>query len=214
MTHDERISSYIDNELSAEQEQEFLISLAASDGLRKSFRSELVLKKVLHHDEAATNPPRNLRSAVFTTLGLGLGASALSVNKANAASSAATRGLVKSLFATKMSALITVAGISASALAGYGVRSIITTTPVSPRVEHVVKAAPVDNRNSSATEAQPVVTSPATNPVGTVSNIHPTNRHHFAASHSQHANVAAPTVDGAAGGGAIQLHKPTINGKQ
>ena len=71
MTHDDRISSYIDNEFSAEQEQEFLISLAASEGLRKSFRSELVLKKVLHHDEAAMNPPRKLGGAVFASLGLG-----------------------------------------------------------------------------------------------------------------------------------------------
>ncbi|HZK75694.1 MAG TPA: hypothetical protein VFD13_02190 [Candidatus Kapabacteria bacterium] len=223
MTHDERISSYIDNELSAEQEQEFLISLAASDGLRKSFRSELVLKKVLHHDEAATNPPRNLRAAIFTTLGLGLGASALSASKAHAASSTsarmighAPRGLVKTLFATKMSALVTVAGISASALAGYGVRSIITPTPmVSPRIEHVVNVAPVDDRSSAAT--QPVVTSPAIVPAGTVSNIPPTNHRHFASGHSQHSNAVAPkqeTIDGTAGGGTVQMGKTMINGKQ
>src|SRR4051812_25431404 len=83
MTHDERISSYIDNELTPEMEQEFLISLAASDGLRRSFRSELVLQKVLHRDEAVTAPPREMRAAIFATVGLG--AAALGASKANAA---------------------------------------------------------------------------------------------------------------------------------
>src|SRR3954470_16450821 len=111
MTQDERISAYIDNELSLEQEQEFLISLAASDGLRKSFRSELVLKKVLHRDEAVTNPPRKLRGAVFATLGLAE-ASELTASNANAASAnsgvashsgaMASKGFMKALFATKM----------------------------------------------------------------------------------------------------------------
>src|SRR2546427_11671855 len=97
MTHDERISAYIDNELGADQEQEFLISLAASDGLRKSFRSELVLKNVLHRDEAATNPPRALRTAVFATLGIG--AASVTADQATAAqastASVSSHGLLK-----------------------------------------------------------------------------------------------------------------------
>src|SRR5580704_2985487 len=102
MTHDERISSYIDNEFSSEQEQEFLISLAASEGLRKSFRSELVLKKVLHRDVATVNPPRKLRGAVFASLGLG--GAGITMNKANATQSA-SRGMLKALFATKLNTL-------------------------------------------------------------------------------------------------------------
>src|ERR1700733_13528377 len=108
MTHDERISSYIDNELSAEQEQEFLISLAASDGLRRSFRSELVLKNVLHRDAASTDPPRNMRAAVFATLGLsaatGIAADSAKAAQPQSASvgvSTAPRGILKALFATK-----------------------------------------------------------------------------------------------------------------
>src|SRR5881227_3753218 len=118
MTQDERISAYIDNELTTDQEQEFLISLAASDGLRKSFRSELVLKKVLHRDESVTNPPRKMRTAVFATLGLA--AADLAAPKADAAphGAMASKGLMKTLFATKMNALVTAAGISVSALAG------------------------------------------------------------------------------------------------
>ena len=147
MTHDERISSYIDNELSAEQEQEFLISLAASDGLRRSFRSELMLKNVLHRDESSTNPPRKLRAAVFATLGLA--ATGIAADNAQAsqavsgfsqagstasgsiakAGSTAPRGLLKALFATKLNIFATVASLFVSALAGYGVRTVTAPTP-------------------------------------------------------------------------------------
>jgi negative regulator of sigma E activity len=222
MTHDERISSYIDNELSVEQEQEFLISLAASEGLRKSFRSELVLKKVLHHDEAATNPPRRLRAAVFTTLGLGgAGASStmLGAHNANAAEPVVARSLVKSLFATKMSTLATVIGISASALAGYGVRSITAPTHVvAPRIEHVV--------NHAKMVPTPAMTSPASvpsvvsdYPAAVVSNEQssantPRVSHHAVT--AKHQSVVASkneNVSGASGTGSIKIEPPKINGQ-
>lgn len=217
MTHDERISSYIDNELSAEQEQEFLISLAASDGLRKSFRSDLMLKKVLHHDEAATNPPRKLRAAVFTTLGLGggLGASALSASKANAASSTVTRSLVRSLFATKMSTLVTVVGISASALAGYGVRSLTSPTPMlAPRIVRVMHPAMRVSPQPVVTSSNVVIPAPVTERPS--SDIHRVSHPGFATMRPRHSAMVAskkePVAQGAAGGGLIQMGKPTING--
>jgi negative regulator of sigma E activity len=222
MTHDERISSYIDNELSVEQEQEFLISLAASDGLRKSFRSELVLKKVLHHDEAATNPPRKLRSAVFATLGLG-GAVA-GAHHASAAEPAAHTiglarpGLVQSLFATKMSTLLTVVGISASALAGYGVRSITSPSPmISPSTS---MTAPSTERSAKqlapvSAEPQPILNSPAAVPLGPVASTLPaaTTTHHRSSTHSRHNNGIAlkkETVNSAAGTGVINMDPPKI----
>ena len=63
MTNHDQISSFIDNELNHDQEQDFLISLASSEGLRKSFRSELVLKNIIHRDEVLTAPSRDLRPA-------------------------------------------------------------------------------------------------------------------------------------------------------
>ncbi len=222
MTHDERISSYIDNELSAEQEQEFLISLAASDGLRKSFRSELVLKKVLHHDEAATNPPRKLRAAVFTTLGLGgaTGASSamLGANNARAAQPAARmigqRGLLKSLFATKMSTLVTVVGISASALAGYGVRTL-TAPPVTPRIVRVVIPAPAVSRAAASTAAVVTKAVSAAQPVPLAAKS-PHASHPELSAMRQHHPIAVKkeTVNSprrAAGTGSIKLEPPKIN---
>ncbi len=208
MTHDERISSYIDNEFSAEQEQEFLISLAASEGLRKSFRSELVLKNVLHHDEASVNPPRKLRGAVFASLGLA--GAGLSVNKANA-TQAASRGMLKTLFATKMSTLITVAGLSLSALGGYGVRAIVSPDAPSATVTNV------SHRTNVAAPAVQNVSQPAISvPLQTATAINPAEQKPVLAvkhNHLNHAVMQTPEepVSGAAGGGTVSMEPPKIN---
>jgi negative regulator of sigma E activity len=209
MTHDERISSYIDNEFSSEQEQEFLISLAASEGLRKSFRSELVLKKVLHHDEAAMNPPRKLRGAVFATLGLsGVG---LTANKANA-TQAASHGMLKALFATKMSTLVTIAGLTASALAGYGVRAI-----VNPEVTPSSQVTNVLNGTHSAAPVMQNMSQPASTP-STVVNNAATLAEKKPMALAKHHKLAPPAVttasepvSGAVGGGPIGMEPPKIN---
>ena len=61
MTQHDQISAFIDNELTHDAEQDFLISLASNDGVRKAFRSELVLKNVIHQDEMLTVPNREVR---------------------------------------------------------------------------------------------------------------------------------------------------------
>jgi len=232
MTQDERISAYIDNELSLEQEQEFLISLAASDGLRKSFRSELVLKKVLHRDEAVTNPPRKLRTAVFATLGVAA-ASELTASNANAASanSAAThsgamasKGFIKALFATKMNALVTAAGISVSALAGYGVHAVVN--PVPTHVTHIVapakqvssaaKSSEVNSTASSSGE-QSLVADQSSNhnqqPDATGSHSTPARVKHAGGASASNtsarsASDSAPVSVGVVGGGAVTIEQP------
>lgn len=219
MTHDERISSYIDNELSMDQEQEFLISLAANEGLRKSFRSELVLKKVLHRDEATTNPPRRLRGALFATLGLG--AASLAPQKSNAAQQIAgnaSRGLVKTFFATKMTTLATVAGISASALIGYGVRSVVTPSSA-PAVVHqsVPNASPTIISPSVATPSNQQVSSQNSNSSPSVASTHHAVIHraqnHASPNHPISSTPPAKTepVSGATGTGApIEMKQPKI----
>ena len=134
MTPHDQISAYIDNELGAEQEQDFLISLASSDGLRKSFRSELVLKNVIHRDEVLTTPSRDMRGAVLTTLGIA-GVSALAGETADAATavSATKATFMKTMFASKLNALVTASMVTASALGGYAVHSVIADKPA-PKV--------------------------------------------------------------------------------
>ncbi|MDP4200808.1 MAG: hypothetical protein Q8922_14855 [Bacteroidota bacterium] len=219
MTHDERISSYIDNELTLEQEQEFLISLAASDGLRKSFRSELVLKKVLHRDESSVNPPHTLRRSVFAAIGLA-GAEMVGSEHANAATQAATKAVTqaatksafKTIFATKVSTLITAAGLGVSAMAGYGLHSVISPAPVTPAPVVMHAASPVAPLDRSQAETAIAAPTPQVQ-----------DNHQRAATvrHRMHESVklastpkaAADPVSGVAGGGPIILDQPKIGTK-
>jgi len=230
MTHDERISSYIDNELSGEQEQEFLISLAASDGLRKSFRSELVLKNVLHRDEAATNPPRKLRGAIFGAIGL-VGAG-LSAQKADAATRTPhASGFLKSMFATKVNALLTAATITLSGVAGYGVHSIIQPQPT------VSAVVPVESSSTMRTPATlnqvtpsvqtlgvkdvPASGSPSTGAGQEANTASVPHQRAASVSHKTDArvnasirrNANAGPVNGTAGAGTVGIEKPTIDKK-
>ncbi len=158
MTPHDQISAYIDNELSGEQEQNFLISLASSDGLRKSFRSELVLKNVIHRDEVLTSPSRDMRGAVLTTLGI-VGVSALASETADAATavSATKATFMKTLFASKLNALVTASMITASALGGYAVHSVIAEKPapqvISSPVMH--SSQPVNIQTTPSEVASP-----------------------------------------------------------
>ncbi len=232
MTHDERISSYIDNELSTEQEQEFLISLAASEGLRKSFRSELVLKKVLHRDESVTTPSHRLRTAVFTTLGLGGIGVAGNSSKASAAQQAgnvAGRGLLKAFFATKVNALITAAGISVSALAGYGVHAVVHSEsgPAAVKTVATVHQAPRSHSDMTPSQAAPSEIAPSQVAPSGVQNVptvsaatpvqpaatHTANR--MALKHTAKQPASAKpdntAIDRTTGGGAVTMEPPTIH---
>jgi hypothetical protein len=240
MTHDERISSYIDNELSSQEEQDFLISLAASDGLRRSFRSELVLKNVLHRDEASTNPPRRLRAAVFATLGLaatGIAADNAQASPAGSgfsqagstaprgiaqAGSTASRGLLKALFATKLNILATVASLFVSALAGYGVRTV--TAPAPQVIEQSSHAAAPSSMVSPIQQVQPpVVNSQSSADRASIGSGTSSQNHSATAKHAklatimhnriQDAESAKQPVSGTVGDGAVIMNPPVVTKK-
>ena len=165
MTPHDQISAFIDNELGMDQEQDFLISLASNDGLRKSFRSELVLKNVIHQDEVLTTPSRDMRGAVLATLGI-VGASALAAETADAATvvSATKATFLKTMFASKLNALVTASMVTASALGGYAVRTIIADKPATYQT-----SAPVIRTTQPVNTAPTEVASPVTTPITDVS---------------------------------------------
>ncbi|HET9137364.1 MAG TPA: hypothetical protein VFO76_12060 [Candidatus Kapabacteria bacterium] len=151
MTQHDRISSYIDNELTGEQEQDFLISLASSDTLRKSFRSELVLKNVIHRDDVLTEPSRDLRPAILGVIGVGAAVATAETADAAPATAVMKASGFKTLFATKLNTLITSSLIAVSALGGYTVRTAIT--PEAP-VQRIVVSQPAQTAAAKPLEIQ------------------------------------------------------------
>ena len=180
MTQHDKISAYIDNELTHEAEQDFLISLASNETTRKAFRSELVMKNVIHQDELHTLPNRELRGAILGAVGIG--GAALASSEAQAATSAQAATGIKALFATKLNALLTAGIITVSAVGGYVASTMVhtnvqapapiiqtaapapmNTTPAmtieTPKTEQAVTEAPV--KKAAPTKAP--LTKPATN---------------------------------------------------
>jgi negative regulator of sigma E activity len=231
MTNDERISAYIDNELTGEQEQELLISLAASDTLRKSFRSELVLKKVVRTDERAVNPPRQLRAAVFAAVGIGA-AAALGAETANASTvsaqapsfstaSAPSHGLLKTLFASKINALLTATGLTIAGIAGYGVHTLTTPARVTHEVVIPAATAPALTTAPMTQPIAPTVTE-TTKPMATVTTHSEAPKHvlHRAIQHASSEKSPATTRSsdtvsptGVNGAGEISVNPITIKKK-
>ena len=166
MTYSDQISAYVDSELSIEQEQEFLISLAANEGLRKTFRSDLVLKSVIHRDELMTAPPREMRSAVFAAIGIGLGATALSASKAEAtttasAGSASQISVLKSLVMSKFGAALTVGSMLVGGIGGYAVHDGLShsdAASMKPATTIQQSAAPTQEVTMPSAPAQVVAT--------------------------------------------------------
>jgi negative regulator of sigma E activity len=150
MTQHDKISAYIDNELTHEAEQDFLISLASNDGVRKAFRSELVMKSVIHQDELATLPNRDLRGAILATIGVGAASAVAGEASATTVAVANPSAIgLKALFATKLNALITVGIVSVSAIGGYVTNTIVhstdntvVTAPATQRVAPVLMNSP------------------------------------------------------------------------
>jgi hypothetical protein len=145
MNVQDQISSYIDNELSSEAEQEFLISLAASEGLRKSFRSELLMKNILHQDVAGTRPPHQMRNAIFGAVGLTAGATAPTGGAVTSGASSTGSLLGRILVAAKMNIVVGSALVALSLGTGYLAHDFVQpseTTAIRSAPSHHVVTVP------------------------------------------------------------------------
>lgn len=164
MTYHDKISAFIDNELTHDAEQDFLISLASNESVRRAFRSELVMKSVIHQDELATQPKRDMRGVLLGTLGIG---TATAIAEEASAATAAVPSLWQSVVASKINALFVAAIVTVSAATGYVTHEVLN--PATPEVitrmvvqpaeapreidQSPVVTAPMNIDNSAVTEA-------------------------------------------------------------
>lgn len=68
-THDP-INAYLSNEMTPDQERQFLISVAASDSLRRALKSEVMIERIITREEREMAVPHTLRSAILAEAGL------------------------------------------------------------------------------------------------------------------------------------------------
>ncbi len=70
MRQEEQISQYFDHAMTSGEEQNFLITLAASDAMRIAFRSQLELMKAVRSDADSLRSVAAVRDRTLTALGL------------------------------------------------------------------------------------------------------------------------------------------------
>lgn len=153
MTYHDKISAFVDNELTHDAEQDFLISLASNESVRRAFRSELVMKNVIHQDELATQPKRDMRGVLLGSLGIG---TATAVAEEASAATAAVPSLWQSVVASKINALFVAALVTVSAATGYVTHEVLN--PATPEVITRMVVQPAEAPREI--DQSPIVTAP------------------------------------------------------
>lgn len=160
------ITSYLNNEMTPEQERQFLLSVAASDSMRLSLKSHVMLDRIVTNQVQHTHVPESLRNAIFTQMAVSMPASAPAANPAaspHAPSSDAMRGGWRFFDGTSswfgrgaLVALFTLAGFAAGYLAHPEIEEKPTAASHSAPAQSMQRN---DNLVPSVlTQAPPVVT--------------------------------------------------------
>jgi hypothetical protein len=178
------ITSYLNNEMSPEQERQFLLSVAASDSLRLSLKSHVMLDKIVTNQIQHAHVPENVRNVIFSQMhasvsGGGSVGAAASAAGADATEGASLLGRFLNGAAGRFGrgalvALLTVGGFAA----GYLTHSELA--PVSPSV---VAAAPATGVPSGVPGTVPQTGSRASAPVAPVTAEAPMSTSTAAATH-------------------------------
>lgn len=96
------ITSFFNNEMSPDQERQFLLSVASSDSLRLGLKSHVMLDKILHEQSSQSRVPVEVRmnilkqAAVVAATGTALSADDAMANTEKAAENVATASLAGS----------------------------------------------------------------------------------------------------------------------
>jgi hypothetical protein len=154
------ITAFLNNELSPEQEREFLLSVAASDAQRLALKSHVMLDRVLVGQMQRTTVPDAVRATIFSAAAASLAEPLPVPETAPKASTpqpglaARLRSLATRAAAPAMATLMTVAGFAA----GYQIGADNSSRP-----EQAATVRPAQNNavQSNGSTAVPSVSSPA-----------------------------------------------------
>ncbi len=145
------ITAYLNNEMSPEQERQFLLSVAASDSLRLSLKSHVMLDRIVFEQARDTRVPDGVRGTIFAEMSASLAAGgggssaspyadglrAATSSPGGAVSALSRLGIVKGFSI----AVLALSGFGAGYLARLGVET-------SPRLQQAT-VAPVLEHNGS-----------------------------------------------------------------
>lgn len=158
------ITSFLSNEMSAEQERQFLLSVAASDSLRLGLKSHVMVDKIFQKQLAEATVPGDVRAKIFDEMNASLGPVGVQSAPSAAAPSAdpmarisAQRGFLQLLVAKigtgVIAASLMVGGFAAGYLThgelngGRAPQAQVNLIPNTLRDEHPSLSAPAPSSN-------------------------------------------------------------------
>jgi hypothetical protein len=220
------ITAFLSNEMTAEQERQFLLSVAASDSLRLGLKSHVMVDRIFQKQLAEASVPADVKAKIFTAMAASIGpVAAQTTAQPDAASSSAapiSQGVFRSFmsrFSTGLlAASLAVGGFAAGYLvhseAGEG-RALPTqaiSIPSTPRDERPAMSVPapsssaLDHRAAAAPASAPSAEQRMTSPVAASSRAH--GRSSAAARISS--STAAPAEISSPATGAVQAGSPAV----
>ncbi len=154
------ISSFLNNEMTLEQERQFLLSVAASDSLRLSLKSQFMLDRIVSDQVLHAHVPEPLRASIFAQ------AAAVSVPAHSISSSIPSEPAAESRIArlfgrAAMMAVLVVGGYAAGYFSQASPEASGMPAANAPAVTTPAQSLPavapqVDPATSAAPDAEPV----------------------------------------------------------
>lgn len=168
------ITSFLNNEMSTDQEREFLLSVAASDSLRLELKSHVMLDRILVDQVQHAQVPHAVREAIFMEAGIATSAARTSDRPGSRGASRPVSNFLSKFQRGALAVLVAASGFALGYATGNnetGEPAVTSQQPVqvAPRTEDARKTAPVQLIEPSTDRATPAVTAPAGQRTSTVS---------------------------------------------
>jgi hypothetical protein len=163
------ITSYLNNEMTPEQERQFLLSVAASDSLRLSLKSHVMLDRMATQQLQRAHVPTVVRDAIFAEMSASMAGSG-SPAQPSASHAAGRGGSMGSFFRKLGSGAFVVVMAASGFVASYLTHShLVESAPQSAGTEEVRMVAPEQNPMLPSVTATPEYQDAARNSTGSVS---------------------------------------------
>jgi hypothetical protein len=142
------ISAYLHNEMSPEQERQFLLSVAASDSLRLSLKSHVMLDRIVFEQARDTRVPDGVRGAIFAEMSASLsaGGSSPSPYADGLRAAASSPGGVVAATASRFG-IVKGLSIAVLALSGFGAGYLTRVGVEAPPAVQAAAVAPLLQQN-------------------------------------------------------------------
>lgn len=148
------ITSYVNNEMTPEQERQFLLSVAASDSLRLSLKSHFMLDRIVSTQAQGVHVPEHIRTSILAQATAATGGTFSERNPGNGAITGRMTRFGRMFGRGTLMGLILASGFAAGYFTRSEVAPMRTATAV-PTVQQTARPSAADFPQTSLRETSP-----------------------------------------------------------